>query len=289
MPLNDLFIEYGKDMPVRLPLHKNPGLEIVYIRRGHLLWECEGNPETIFSESIYFTLPWQQHGSSKVFESGYEIFFIVIKLKAESPEDPLKIEFRPEFGFSKEDELAISQLLCNSPQHAWPASPLTKVLMPEILEELICPGPFHSVHIQTLVKQVVLELAKTVKQGTAQPAYPMDSAWRLRNLLEKLDQDYSSKWTLDAMAAETGLKRTQASEMFKYVMGEPPLKYLTTLRISKAARLLESTTSSITDIAYQCGFSSSQHFTTVFKKKIGQTPLKFRKRGLPEIQVPRWT
>jgi AraC family L-rhamnose operon regulatory protein RhaS len=287
MQNTDLFAEYGMDMPVRLPLHKNPGLEIVYIKRGHLAWECEGCPETILPESIYFTLPWQEHGSTKLFESGYEIYFIVIKLNANSLGDPFNVEFKPSLGFPKEDEQAISQLLCNCSQHAWPASPPLQMLLPEILQELTRPGSFHTTRIHTLLKQVILELARTIEQDSSQPVCPISSSWRLQGLLKKIDHTFNVKWTLAAMAAETGLKRTQFSKLFKQITGESPLNYLTNLRITKAARMLENTTCSITKIAFQCGFSSSQHFAHAFKKKIGQAPLKYRKKGPPDIQVPR--
>ena len=287
MQTDNLFVEYGNDMPVRLPMHKNPGLEIVYIKRGHLLWECEGTPETILPETLYFTLPWQEHGSTRLFESGYEVFFFVIKLGAYSPDDPAKIEFQPELGFSPETGEAISQLLYNCTQHAWPASPLTKTVMPEIQEELTHPGPFHHDRIKNLLKLMILELAKTVQQESDRSDLPANSAWRLQSLLKRLGLDFGQKWTLKEMTAETGLKRTQFSVIFKHATGESPLSYLTSLRVSKAADMLENTNHSITDIAFQCGFSSSQHFANTFKQKVGQTPLKYRKQGAPNIQVPR--
>jgi AraC family L-rhamnose operon regulatory protein RhaS len=283
----DLFAEYGDDHLVRLPLHKNPGLEIVYIERGKLLWECEGHLENIPEESIYFTLPWQKHGSATLFEPDYKIHFIVIKLKSESVEKRDQIQFKPEMAFEKEVEEKISDLLCHCSQHAWPASPMLKVLMPEILSELKHPTSFHSTRIRTLLKQIILELVQTIRDGKSKPAHFAANSFRLQKLLKELDRNYGEKWTLASMAEKAGLKRSQFSEIFKHITGESPLSYLKSVRVLKAAQQLKNTSLSITDIAFECGFSSSQHFASVFKKTIGQTPLKYRKQGLPEIHLPR--
>jgi len=283
----DLLAEYGNDLPLRLPRHTNPGLEIVYIKKGNLSWECESSAEPILPESIFFTLPWQEHGSTRTFESSCELYFMVIKLKDDDPADRSNIRFKPELGFSKETEEQISQLLCGSSQHAWPASPVMRTLMPEILTELMHPSVFHSPRMETLLKQVILELARTIEQGAEITSDPTCSAWRVNKLLNQLETSYEQKWTLGEMADESGLKRTQFSELFKYTTGESPLNYLTSLRIGKAIQMLEETDRSVTDIAMDCGFSSSQHFANIFKKKTRKTPLKYRKEGPPDIQVPR--
>ncbi len=289
MQTSNLFVEYGSDMPVRLPLHKNPGLEIVYIKRGNLILACDGDQEIIMPESVYFTLPWQEHGSTRLFESGHDIHFIVIKLTQTKLADQTTIQFPPEIAFDEKTDQSILHLLCNCSRHTWPASALMRILMPEILAELTRPGAFHTPRIHTLLKQIILELTRTIEHGTPNTANPNQSAWRLNPLLKTLDQHYGEKWTLESMAKQTGLKRSQLNELFKYATGESPLNYLISLRILKSMNMIQETTRSITDIALDCGFSSSQHFTNTFKKKTGQTPMKYRTAGLPEIQIPRIT
>jgi len=48
------------------------------------------------------------------------------------------------------------------------------------------------------------------------------------------------------------------------------------LRIAKAKELLWNSSKSITDIAMQTGFSSSQYFSRVFRKYAGMTPADYR-------------
>ena len=60
------------------------------------------------------------------------------------------------------------------------------------------------------------------------------------------------------LAAEAGLSVFHFARMFKQTVGVPPRVYLTQLRMEKAGELLQSTELSITDIAQEVGYSSSQ-------------------------------
>lgn len=53
--------------------------------------------------------------------------------------------------------------------------------------------------------------------------------------------------------------------------------YINKIRLGEAARQLMSHPSyTATEIAYHCGFSSAQYFTSVFKKHFGKTPQAYR-------------
>jgi AraC-like DNA-binding protein len=61
--------------------------------------------------------------------------------------------------------------------------------------------------------------------------------------------------------------------------GLTPTEYLKACRLQAARRLLSSNAladRSITEIAFECGFTSSAHFSTEFRKCFGQSPRTFR-------------
>ena len=58
------------------------------------------------------------------------------------------------------------------------------------------------------------------------------------------------------------------------------MEYLTLYRIEKASRKLINTDSSVTSIAFSCGFNDLSYFIKTFKKVKGITPAKFRKDAL---------
>ena len=59
---------------------------------------------------------------------------------------------------------------------------------------------------------------------------------------------------------------------FREELGMPPHEYILRRRIDRAAALLAAGRSSVTEVAYDLGFSSSQYFAMVFKRFTHRTP-----------------
>ncbi|MFZ0592147.1 MAG: helix-turn-helix transcriptional regulator [Bryobacteraceae bacterium] len=90
-------------------------------------------------------------------------------------------------------------------------------------------------------------------------------------------ESLAAPWTLESMAAECGLKATQFVRHVNELTNLAPMHYVNYYRLEHALRLLKSKTSmSITEIAFECGFSSSQYFATLFRQRFGMAPKEFR-------------
>ena len=74
-----------------------------------------------------------------------------------------------------------------------------------------------------------------------------------------------------------GVSVSHLITLFRKSTGETPHQFLLARRIERAEALLRSSDRSITDIAMDLGFSSSQHFATAFKKKKGVTARDVRR------------
>ena len=59
-------------------------------------------------------------------------------------------------------------------------------------------------------------------------------------------------------------------------MGSSPHQYVLDRRIARAREQLELGGDSLANIAYAFGFSSQAHMTSIFKKRIGVTPGRYR-------------
>lgn len=73
-----------------------------------------------------------------------------------------------------------------------------------------------------------------------------------------------------------GFGRARMFQLFKSGLGLTPNDYLQRLRVEKAQELLRETRKSVTQIALDTGFNSSQYFSTVFRRYTGQTPARYR-------------
>jgi AraC-like DNA-binding protein len=100
-------------------------------------------------------------------------------------------------------------------------------------------------------------------------------------LEQTLRENLAHQWSVEEMAAVVGMGTTLFNEKVKSYSGFSPINYLINIRISEAIKLLKKEDISLTDIALDIGFYSSQHFSTTFKKLTGYTPSEFRKNILP--------
>lgn len=84
--------------------------------------------------------------------------------------------------------------------------------------------------------------------------------------------------TLQALATRLGLSAAQLTRRFGAVYGTSPAEYRTTVRLTKARRLLLESDETIGRIAIQCGYNSQFYFSRVFTSRMGQNPTQYRKQ-----------
>jgi AraC family transcriptional regulator len=100
---------------------------------------------------------------------------------------------------------------------------------------------------------------------------------RVRRAVEFMHENLAQPITLADMAQVADLSAFHFVRMFRAATGEPPRKYLTRLRIEAACRRLEQGVTSITDIAYGCGFSSPAHLSSALRRHTGMSPTQYRR------------
>ena len=106
--------------------------------------------------------------------------------------------------------------------------------------------------------------------------------WRLKRVIEFVDGNLSSKITLHDLAAVAGLSRMHFAAQFRATLGMRPREYVLKRRIQQAQELLKAAAVSLVDVALTVGFQSQAHFTTVFRRFVGDTPYQWRSAYLAE-------
>lgn len=84
--------------------------------------------------------------------------------------------------------------------------------------------------------------------------------------------------TIDEMANAMGIGRTIFNRKVKSLLNATPVELLASVRMKLARTLLAEGKSTVAEIAYNCGFSSPQYFSRVFKSVEGCTPGEYAKR-----------
>jgi AraC family transcriptional regulator len=106
--------------------------------------------------------------------------------------------------------------------------------------------------------------------------------WRLKRVLQYVDDHLAAKITLNDLATVAGLSRMHFAAQFRAAVGMRPHQYLLKRRIERAEELLKRAEVSLVEIALMVGFQTQAHFTTVFKRFAGDTPHQWRSAHLAQ-------
>ena len=136
--------------------------------------------------------------------------------------------------------------------------------------------------LRVKINELFLEVLRLLRKQNLKLDESLSSRRRSVELfLGSLGNHIDRPWTLDLMAEQCGLGRSRFSHYCYEITNMSPSEFLNFCRIERAREMmLRNAKASITEIAIECGFSSSQYFATVFRKHIRSSPLEFRKRFL---------
>jgi two-component system response regulator YesN len=92
-----------------------------------------------------------------------------------------------------------------------------------------------------------------------------------------IHENYRSRLRMQEVSRLAGMSSSTFSKVIKKETGMSFTKYVNNYRVSKAVDLLRNDGFSMSDIAFECGFTNQFHFTRVFKKITSTSPLQYRK------------
>ena len=97
------------------------------------------------------------------------------------------------------------------------------------------------------------------------------------NLKEAVRNNMSNpNLKMDDLGEELGISRVQLYRKVKVLTGMSPVELLRLMRLERGKVLLNSTTKTVAEIAYEVGFGTPSYFTSCFKKQYGKLPMELR-------------
>lgn len=268
---------FGRGSARTLGTHRDYGLEIIYLEKGALNWHVEGRVERVTAGSVYFSLPWERHGSVDEFEPGHYWYWAQFGLTGRVDRPRCRFGFHPALGIAPTQARTISALLAGAARRCYPATARARWLIPTLVQELSDRGSSDPAYATALGRLAILELTRCIaEEGDLTPED--ESARRVAAFVRQLRDGCDQTWTLAAMAGACGLGRSRFATLCRRQTGDSPLELVNRLRIDRAKDLLRHTDHSVTDIAFACGFSSSQYFARVFRHFTGLDARSYRGR-----------
>lgn len=99
---------------------------------------------------------------------------------------------------------------------------------------------------------------------------------RIEKVMEFIHSSFDKQISLGEAAKITSMTESAFSRFFKLRTGMTFIDCLTEVRLGHASRMLISTTKTIAEIAYSCGFNNISNFNRIFRKKKSCTPRELR-------------
>lgn len=248
-------------------------IRIYYILEGKFEWVIQEKHHILYPGDLAIVLPGQLFHGTKDFLDIGTLFWIHIMVEQTSSGNKLKLGKWS--GLSERDMLTINRILQMSNSAVLVKMKDAHTILQSIQTELSQQQIGYTVRVNQLIDELLILIAR---QSTLQNNLQRDFPQAFVKLEQALRKNLAHQWTVEEMAAMVGLGTTAFTEKVKSYTGFSPLNYLINIRISEAIKLLRKEEHTITSIALDTGFYSSQHFATTFKKLTGYTPGDFRKR-----------
>ena len=292
--MNQFVLQQGSSEELRLFPHiielgilKNPsiclnafarsssdGIRIYCVFEGKFDWSVDEGQYSLFPGDVALILPGQEFGSSNgVLEIG-TFAWIHLNIRQNGSDEILIGGWS---SLSEPESRAISKILLVNGLPVLSKFNEAGKILKSMQNELLSQEIGYQARVNHQIDELFILITR---QLTRQSNPGRDFPKTFMNLERALRHDLSHQWTVEEMAALVGLGTTLFNEKVKSYSGFSPINYLINIRISEAIKLLKRPEISLTDIALDTGFYSSQHFSTTFKKLTGYTPSEFRKNHL---------
>ncbi|MEU5883796.1 AraC family transcriptional regulator [Spirillospora sp. NPDC047279] len=163
-----------------------------------------------------------------------------------------------------------------------PSDSWDNALIPFLAQEIVKDDPGQEVVLDRLLDLLIIS---SLRAWFNRPGANAPGWFRAHGdpvvgpALQLLHDDLAHPWTVAALATKIGVSRAALSQRFGKLVGEPPMAYLTGLRLAQAADMLRETDSTLEAVARKVGYSNAFALSTAFKRVRGVSPQEFRERA----------
>jgi AraC family transcriptional regulator len=134
-------------------------------------------------------------------------------------------------------------------------------------------------YIDTLAQMMAVHLARghsSQSRPVRIPPMQTLSGWRMRRVIEYIEENLDGDLSLEAMAAEVDISPIYLARAFKAAVSQSPHQYVLSRRVERAKELLRNTELPVVDVALSSGFSSQSHLSYWFQRFMGVSPAAYR-------------
>ncbi len=165
--------------------------------------------------------------------------------------------------------------ICFTPKESWRKRVLEKLGVIHRLDQTHPAS--EEIQIQIALLQIWQEIYEHVEAKESGYSENGRDTERIRRIMEYIQKHYGEKITLEELAGQVHLCRSESCRLFKRYMNQSMFEYLLDYRVERSLELLRQSSLDVTQIAGQVGFENPGYYSRIFKRKMGCTPLEYRK------------
>lgn len=266
-----------------LDWHRNEGLELTFCETGELSFAADSCDYKLSAMDLTITRPWQLHCVGTPHVTASRLHWVILDVGVRRPNQTWHWPHWLVLAPSDMEEL--TDLLRHNEYPVWRGetlrrcfSQMSEALAQEPLERSLSAVAVGINQLLLLVLQLLREQRQPSDRSLSDTRRVVQLF--LHDLATNRDS-VSFDWTVENMADSCGLRKTQFVHYCRQLSNLSPSRYLQQCRLAAAAkRLRDHVNEKITDVAMQCGFSSSQYFATKFREHFGCSPGEYQKQVL---------
>jgi AraC-like DNA-binding protein len=252
-------------------------IEICFLERGEQTYRVGGMLHRLRGNDQFFTLPGELHDTAGLPQERGILYWLILKLEPA----------RNFLGLSESVAGRLKRELCRMPTRHFRAHPDCARILREITGLMADSGnrregqtALRQISLQALLLRYLTLTIEASRRGVHGAASPL-----MQRLLHYIEGHLNDPVEVPRLAQVARLSESRCKARFKREIGVPPAEFWLRKKIERAVLLLK--TRSVTEVAHELGFSSSQYFATAFKRYTLATPSQFLARSKGDIRPNR--
>ncbi|MBQ7821887.1 MAG: helix-turn-helix domain-containing protein [Clostridia bacterium] len=263
----------SKTDPKDVRVHTHNYIEIIYVIKGSGVHEIDGVCYSVGEDDVIIVNIGQTHKLST--DSVMDMYYVCFFPASVSPELDYSRDFYdiltlPDFSDAQKCFACKHSVITLGTKSAH----LVKELMAQMYREYINPGA--DVHV-VLKSSINIILNVVFREMTDKRIHFKRSELTRESVTEYVDRYCKSRLTLTEMAEWFNCNSSYFSRRFKELTGVTFAKYVRSVKINTAAKLLKEGRVTVDEVCRMVGFTDKTAFYKEFKKCYGVTPAEYKK------------
>ncbi|WP_298532866.1 AraC family transcriptional regulator [uncultured Algibacter sp.] len=262
-----------------LDWHRNEGIEFHFLESGTMPYSQEGKEVELTPNHLTITRPWEAHKVGNPNIGMGKFYWVIIDLEVRRPHQEW---VWPDWVTLTKDDLSqLTTMLRHNEKSILKTGQRVRDCFKRINIAINTDeNGSNASRIRLLINYLLILILDGLKtENIVLNESLTDSSRSVQYFLKELEENLSENWTIEKMAQSAGVGLTRFTYHCKQLTNLTPMRYLNIRRLEMAKKiLLEHPKLTISEVAYTCGFTTSQYFSTVFKKHEKSSPNEYRSR-----------